>query len=95
MMITCTVGELQWPITKDAPVIRVHTRGFGFAMSGLLYGLQFSSSCQEAMMDTLETIFMKFADYKHLRRGEVGNFINLTPMFFFFIYVFFSNKVTM
>ncbi|KDO41159.1 hypothetical protein CISIN_1g041126mg [Citrus sinensis] len=74
MMITCTVGELQWSITKDAPVIRVDTRGFGFAMPGLLYGLQFSSSCQEAMMDTLETIFIKFADYKHLRRGEVGGY---------------------
>ncbi|KAK2663028.1 hypothetical protein Ddye_001602 [Dipteronia dyeriana] len=66
MMVTCTVYGLQWPISKDAPIIRVGQRRFAFGIPGLVYGLQFPSSCEEENMNTLERIFMKFGHYHDL-----------------------------
>ncbi|KAJ0039522.1 hypothetical protein Pint_26694 [Pistacia integerrima] len=72
LMVSCMVEKFQWPITKDAPVIRIGTRSFAFAMPGILYGLQFPLCCEEEMIDTLERVFMKFACYKDLNEGEAG-----------------------
>lgn len=74
LMVSCMVDELQWPITKDAPVIRIGKKTFAFAMPGILYGLQFPSCCEDEMMDTLERVFMKFACYKQLSQGVAGMF---------------------
>ncbi|TXG57819.1 hypothetical protein EZV62_015648 [Acer yangbiense] len=70
MMITCTVNGLQWPISKDAPIIRVGQRRLAFGIPGLVYGLQFPSSCEEKNMTTVERVFMKFGHYHDLTVGK-------------------------
>ncbi|XP_042495864.1 uncharacterized protein LOC122074937 isoform X2 [Macadamia integrifolia] len=60
----CVVGDLQWPITKDAPVLRVGCRSFAFAMPGLLYGVQFPESCCLEQLQVLASLFEKFAHFE-------------------------------
>ncbi|GMN33592.1 hypothetical protein TIFTF001_004252 [Ficus carica] len=65
LMCVCVLGELQWPLTRDAPVIRLGLRTFVFAISGLLYGLQFPPTCCTDVLDTLERVFLKFGHYEN------------------------------
>ncbi|KAF8024067.1 hypothetical protein BT93_F1315 [Corymbia citriodora subsp. variegata] len=72
MMTTCTVSDLQWPLSRDSMVIRIGERSFAFVMLGLLYGLQLPPVCDEDMVDTLERVFMKFGDFSSVDDGENG-----------------------
>ncbi|PIA55337.1 hypothetical protein AQUCO_00800229v1 [Aquilegia coerulea] len=67
LMTKCIVGDIQWPLTKDSPVLRVGARSFAFAMPGLLYGLQLSPNCHDEIFEMLESIFMTFACYQDVR----------------------------
>ncbi|KAL5818286.1 hypothetical protein ACOSQ4_022128 [Xanthoceras sorbifolium] len=71
LMVTCTVDGLQWPISKDAPIIRVGKRCFAFGMPGLLYGLQFLDFCEDEKMDTLERVFKKYGHYHELDTSKL------------------------
>lgn len=66
LMSTCQVQDLEWPIAKDAPIIRVGRRSFTFALPGLLYGVQFPPPCKDSCMDILEKVFLKYSDYCNL-----------------------------
>ncbi|PIA48007.1 hypothetical protein AQUCO_01400534v1 [Aquilegia coerulea] len=69
MMTKCIVGDIEWPITRDSPVLRVGARSFVFAMPGLLYGLQLAPKCPEEIFEALERIFMRFCCYQnHVRK---------------------------
>ncbi|KAK3212004.1 hypothetical protein Dsin_016710 [Dipteronia sinensis] len=74
MMITCTVDGLQWPISKDAPIIRVGQRCFTFGMPGLLYGLRFPQHCEVEKIDTLEMVLMRFGHYDDLDVGKLTGY---------------------
>lgn len=74
LMCVCMVGDLQWPLAKDSPVIRVGHRSFAFAMPGLLYGVQFSPTCNFDLIHSLLPVFRKFGYYKDINEtGLTGN----------------------
>ncbi|XP_058084848.1 uncharacterized protein LOC131232555 isoform X1 [Magnolia sinica] len=60
----CTVGEHQWPIAKDSPVLRVGPKRFCFTLPGFFYGLTFSDSCLEDDLKRLKGILMMFCSYE-------------------------------
>ncbi|OVA03312.1 hypothetical protein BVC80_8601g3 [Macleaya cordata] len=64
LITICMVGDLQWPLTKDTPVLRVGLRSFAFATPGLLYGLRISDTCCEDVLETLERVLMRFGHYE-------------------------------
>lgn len=82
LMCACVLGELQWPLAKNAPVIRIGLRAFVFAVPGLLYGLQFPPSCSAHVMDTLERVFLKFGHYEDISHVSGGK--NSVTIFFSF-----------
>lgn len=51
----CMVNQLQWPIAKDSPIIRVGQRSFVLGFPGLLYGLQLVSCCEPHVIDSLSS----------------------------------------
>ncbi|XP_043697791.1 uncharacterized protein LOC122648642 [Telopea speciosissima] len=64
LIALCMVGDVQWPITKDAPVLRVGWRSFAFAMPGLIYGLQFAENCCQEQLLILSWLFKEFAHFE-------------------------------
>lgn len=76
----CMVNQLQWPIAKDSPIIRVGQRSFVLGFPGLLYGLQLVSCCEPHVIDSLETVFIKFGHYKDLNRKGTGNSITFLSL---------------
>ncbi|KAA8546858.1 hypothetical protein F0562_003287 [Nyssa sinensis] len=68
----CMVGGIHWPVTRDAPVIRIGRWSFAFAMPGLLYGLQFPPNCRDAMLGELVMFFEKFAHFEDYREKLTG-----------------------
>lgn len=63
-MIVCSVEDFQWPITPDAPIIRVATRAFVFAFPGLLYTLDFDEACDLKLLENLVNVFKKYGHYQ-------------------------------
>lgn len=59
----CSVDGFHWPLAKDTVICRMAKRTFGIALPGLLYGLQFPQFCEEALVDSLERVFIKFGHY--------------------------------
>ncbi|KAL5751661.1 hypothetical protein ACOSQ2_022168 [Xanthoceras sorbifolium] len=78
LMVTCTV-DLQCPISKDAPIIRVGQRCFAFGMPGLLYELQFPEFCEDEKMDTLERVFKKYGYYHELDMSKLTGDVISNP----------------
>ncbi|XP_010269149.1 PREDICTED: uncharacterized protein LOC104605898 [Nelumbo nucifera] len=80
LVTVCMVGDLQWPITKDSPSLRVGSRSFAFAMPGLLYGLQFPEDCSEQAMQVLERVLTRFSHYEdHSLSGRESGTKFLVP----------------
>ncbi|KAJ4965378.1 hypothetical protein NE237_017227 [Protea cynaroides] len=73
LVVFCVVGDLHWPITMDAPVLRVGSRSFAFAMPGFLYGLQFAENCYQDQLEILAMLFMKFAYFEDHSKRAIGN----------------------
>ncbi|KAI3981101.1 hypothetical protein MKX01_032241 [Papaver californicum] len=73
MITICMVDDLQWPVTKDTPVIRVGPRSFAFAMPGLLYGLQFSDDGYQKDLEAFVKLLVRFGHYEdHSSGREAG-----------------------
>ncbi|XP_026390101.1 uncharacterized protein LOC113285434 [Papaver somniferum] len=66
----CMVDDLQWPITKDTPVIRVGLRSFAFAMPGLLYGLQFTDDGCQKDLEAFVKLLVRFGHYEDHSPGR-------------------------
>ncbi|XP_026377585.1 uncharacterized protein LOC113271851 [Papaver somniferum] len=64
------VDDLQWPLTKDTPVIRVGLRSFAFAMPGLLYGLQFSDDGCQKELEAFVKLLVRFGHYEDHSPGR-------------------------
>ncbi|XP_057971178.1 uncharacterized protein LOC131159947 isoform X2 [Malania oleifera] len=69
LITTCMVEGLHWPLTRDAPVIRVGDYSFAFALPDLLYGVSFPRKVGEDTMDSLGMVFRKFGFYED-NRGD-------------------------
>ena len=59
----CSVGDHQWPLGKDCPVLRVGLRRFSFALPGFFYGLALPENCSEDELKRLEETLMRFSCY--------------------------------
>lgn len=71
----CSVGNFQWPLTKDTVVIRIAKRTFAIAIPGLLYNLQFPNLCSKGDIDSLGTLFMRFCHYKDINENDQGIYL--------------------
>lgn len=60
----CTVGDHQWPVGVDSPVLRVGLRRFSFALPGFVYGLTLPESCSDEQLKRLEETLMRFSTYE-------------------------------
>lgn len=86
MMCAYAVGGLHWPFAKDYPIVCVGQSTFAFAMSGLLYGLQFPLRCKPHLIDILVRVSIKFGNYIDLKQHElISNWIFL----FFNLFIFY------
>ncbi|KAF8404536.1 hypothetical protein HHK36_009423 [Tetracentron sinense] len=72
LITLCMVCELQWPVTRDSPILRVGSRSFAFAIPGLFYGLQFPNNSCEKVLRTLERLFMRLGHYENHSGRENG-----------------------
>lgn len=68
----CCVEGFVWPLARDTLVVRISKRSFVFALPGLLYGLQFPTSCQPQLISTFVEAFIQFAHYKDINDNGSG-----------------------
>lgn len=71
---TCIVDSMHWPLAKDAPIVRVASRSFLFALPGLLYALWFPPTTAERTVTLLAEVFDQFSyyeDFTHVAAGEI------------------------
>lgn len=70
------VGDLQWPLGRDSPVIMVGSKKFAFALPGLLYGLILPGNTPLEAEQSLEALLQHYAAFEtHLEvsdHGETG-----------------------
>ncbi|XP_057971177.1 uncharacterized protein LOC131159947 isoform X1 [Malania oleifera] len=81
LITTCMVEGLHWPLTRDAPVIRVGDYSFAFALPDLLYGVSFPRKVGEDTMDSLGMVFRKFGFYEDNRGDAPIGLRNTDPNF--------------
>ena len=75
VVAACMVGDMHWPLAKDAPVVRVASRSFLFALPGLLYALCFPPTTAESTVTLLAELFRQFTYYEdsqHVAAGETS-----------------------
>ncbi|XP_057971303.1 uncharacterized protein LOC131160034 [Malania oleifera] len=81
LITTCMVEGLHWPLTRDAPVIRIGDYSFAFALPDLLYGVSFPRKVGEDTMDSLGMVFSKFGFYQDNRGDAPTGLCNTDPNF--------------
>ncbi|MQL71760.1 hypothetical protein Taro_004067 [Colocasia esculenta] len=67
-LLSCVVGEHQWPLSRDSPVLRVGPRRFSFAFPGFFYGLTLPEGCFDEDVRKLEVILHTFCSYENHAR---------------------------
>ncbi|KAL5992270.1 hypothetical protein ACLOJK_013186 [Asimina triloba] len=78
-MAVCMVGDHQWPLAIDTPVLKVGPRRFSFALPGFFLGLALPDSCTGSDLK-LQGILMRFCAFEDvsLSGGDHGEFfVNL------------------
>ncbi|XP_057873951.2 protein EARLY-RESPONSIVE TO DEHYDRATION 7, chloroplastic isoform X1 [Cryptomeria japonica] len=69
------VGDLQWPVGRDSPVVMVGSKKYAFALPGLLYGLLLPSNTPVEAEQNLEGLLQYYSAFEtHLEvsDGETG-----------------------
>lgn len=62
--IVAAVGEVQWPIGKDAPALKVWNRHYTFALPGLMvYGLLFPAETPVEVLQQLEAVMNHYCTF--------------------------------
>ncbi|MQM06689.1 hypothetical protein Taro_039515 [Colocasia esculenta] len=64
-MVSCVVGDHQWPLAFDSPALRVGLRKFFFAFPGFFYGLALPEGSSDEDVERLETILKMFCTYEN------------------------------
>jgi hypothetical protein len=63
--IVAAVGEVQWPVGKDAPVLKVWNRHYTFALPGLVYGLIFPAETTPLeVLQQLEAVMDRYCTFE-------------------------------
>lgn len=63
--IVAAVGEVQWPVGKDAPVLKVWNRRYTFALPGLVYGLIFPAQTTPLeVLQQLEAVMDRYCTFE-------------------------------
>jgi len=62
--VVASVGEVQWPVGKDAPILKVWNRRYTFALPGLVYGLSFPDSTPLAVLQQLESVMDQYCTFE-------------------------------
>jgi hypothetical protein len=62
--VLASVGEVQWPVGKDAPILKVWNRRYTFALPGLVYGLSFPDSTPPAVLQQLESVMDQYCTFE-------------------------------
>jgi len=62
--VVAAVGEVQWPVGKDAPVLKVWNRRYTFALPGLVYGILFPNDTPEHVIEQLEGVMDQFCTFE-------------------------------
>lgn len=63
--IVAAVGEVQWPVGKDAPVLKVWNRRYTFALPGLVYGLIFPAETTPLeVLQQLEAVMDRYCTFE-------------------------------
>ncbi|CAM6018668.1 unnamed protein product [Sphagnum balticum] len=62
--VVASVGEVQWPVGKDAPILKVWNRRYTFALPGLVYGLSFPDSTPPAVLQQLESVMDQYCTFE-------------------------------
>ncbi|KAH9574248.1 hypothetical protein CY35_01G046900 [Sphagnum magellanicum] len=79
--VVAAVGEVQWPVGKDAPVLKVWNRRYTFALPGLVYGILFPNDTPEHVIEQLEGVMDRFCTFE-VHQEMVAKFAEqLTPPF--------------
>jgi spartin len=75
--IVAAVGEVQWPIGKDAPALKVWNRHYTFALPGLMvYGLLFPAETPVEVLQQLEAVMNHYCTFEvHQEIAAAGNFL--------------------
>lgn len=63
-VVVANVGEVQWPVGKDAPVLKVWNRRYTFALPGLVYGMILPDSTQIGALQHLESILAEYSTFE-------------------------------
>lgn len=73
-VVVASVGEVQWPIGKDAPSLKVWNRRYTFALPGLVYGMILPDSTPVAVLNHLDSILSEFSTFEtHHEIANAGN----------------------
>lgn len=59
--VVASVGEIQWPLGKDGPVMKVWDRRYAFALPKLLYGMVLPGFTPMGVLQQLESILAKYS----------------------------------
>lgn len=70
-VVVASVGEVQWPVGKDAPALKVWNRRYTFALPGLVYGLILPDTTPFSTLHHLETILAEYTTFE--THHEIAN----------------------
>ncbi|CAK9207889.1 unnamed protein product [Sphagnum troendelagicum] len=63
--VVASVGQVQWPVGKDAPILKVWNRRYTFALPGLVYGLLFPEIGTPAIvLQQLESVLDQYCTFQ-------------------------------
>jgi len=62
--VVAAVGQVQWPVGKDAPVLKVWNRRYTFALPGLVYGIVFPDDTSAEAIELLEDVMDRFCTFQ-------------------------------
>lgn len=81
-VVVANVGEVQWPVGKDAPVLKLWNRRYTFALPGLVYGLIFPDSASLEVMQRLEVVLDQYCTFEiHQEIANSGTVCGLLPLY--------------
>lgn len=70
-VVVANVGEVQWPVGKDAPALKVFHRRYTFALPGLVYGMILPESTSAEILQQLEIILAEYSTFE--THHEIAN----------------------
>lgn len=63
-VVVANVGEVQWPVGKDAPALKVFHWRYTFALPGLVYGVVLPDSTSGVTIQQFETILAEYSTFE-------------------------------